>query len=114
MRKAAAPALVLACAALVGACGGSSVDEWADQQARRLTEAGVTFPPEQKRNTVIAMTSACVTKERNGDDETFMRIWTSTQPRVSDWLSEADAAKMWRLADKQFCSSIPDGPLGEK
>ncbi|MEN3265427.1 hypothetical protein [Pseudonocardia sp.] len=52
---------------LIGACG-SSVDSWANEQAHRLTQAGVTYPPEQERNIIVNMVSACVFKE-NGDDE---------------------------------------------
>lgn len=92
---------------------GSSVDTWADEQTARLTDAGVTFPPEQARNTVIAMVGACASKEAHGDDPTFMQIWIETTPRVNDWLSEADALKMYGLADEEFCANIPDGPLGE-
>lgn len=90
---------------VVAGCGSGS---WTEQQGERIAEAGVTFPPEQERLTIISMTSACSTKELNGDTPTFRDIWTGTQPRVNDWVSEADALKMWQLADSEFCSTIPD------
>ena len=62
MRLPAAAAVAL----LLAAVGCSStVDSWMNTQTERLTTAGVTFPPEQGRNTVINMTSACVIKKLN-------------------------------------------------
>jgi hypothetical protein len=62
----------------------------------------VTYPPEQERNTIVNMVSACVFKE-NGDDESSRRIYMSTTPQQADWISPVDAGKMYDLADREFC-----------
>lgn len=107
MRRAAL-VLIAACAALLAGCG-SSTDQWAAEQADRLRQAGVTFPDDQERNTVVALAGTCGSKKAG----MTLAMYMNTTPRVNDWLSEADAMKMWTLADDQFCASIPDGPLGE-
>ena len=108
MRGAATLTLLLA---LTG-CAGDTVDNWAAKQAERLTEAGVTYPPEQTRNTIINMVSACVMKG-SGDPEYNRRTYMTITPMQADWISPVDAGKMYDLADPEFCSTIPDGPLGE-
>jgi hypothetical protein len=92
---------------------GSSIDNWADNQAKRLTQAGVTYPPEQERNTVIALATACSIREVSASEEEAFHLFVRTTPLASDWISTADAVNMWPLADQDFCNSIPDGPLGE-
>lgn len=99
----------LAAAALLLSGCGSPTDRWADEQVERLRDAGVTFPEEQARNTVIALVTTCTSKDVGMD----LYDYTEITPMTSDWLSEADAMRMWSLADEGFCSSVPDGPLGE-
>jgi uncharacterized protein YceK len=103
-------AFPLALLALAGCA--SSVDSWAEKQGERLTEAGVTYPPEQEHNTIISMVSACAFKQGR-DNESSRRIYMSTTPMQADWISEVDAGKMYDLADEEFCNNLPDEPLGE-
>jgi hypothetical protein len=98
---------------LVLAGCGNSTDNWAHNQAKRLTQAGVTYPPEQERNTVIALAAACSIRDVSDSEDEAARLYISTAPLGHDWISQADAAAMWAIADQEFCSSIPNGPLGE-
>lgn len=105
-------ALLVLTAALLAGCG-SSVDSWAGEQEKRLTDAGVTFPPDQARNAIVNMVSACVFK-KTGDAASSRRIYVGSTQMQADWISAIDAGKMYDLADQEFCDSIPDGPLGER
>lgn len=106
-------AALLAPALLAIAACGSSVDSWSDQQAARLADAGVTFPVEQERNTVIAMTSACVIREAADDPGVGRWSYATATSSNYDWLTPEEAGRMYDLADDEFCTTLPDGPLGE-
>lgn len=114
-RRAQLTALIAPVAAMLAlASCGSSVDAWAAEQAERLTQAGVTYPPEQERSTVVALAATCAWKDGTVGDGTAddLRIYVRTASMTQDWISEADAIAMWQLADEEFCASVPDGPLG--
>lgn len=108
MRRAALALLLLALAGCA-----DPVDTWAAEQEQRLTAAGVTYPPEQARNTVIALATICSIRDVSDSEDEAFQLFVRTTPLASDWISTADAVNMWPLADQEFCSSIPNGPLGE-
>lgn len=108
MRRTAAALLLLLA---VAGCA-PSVDTWIADQAERLADKGVTFPPDQARNAIVNVVSACVMKQASPSFDRSAYI-NSTQMQA-DWISATDAGVMYDFATPEFCASVPDGPLGRQ